>query len=273
MRWPNGASCAVWFSFDFDAETLWLSRDPKNAQRLATLSMGRYGAQVGVPKLLELMAEEAMPATFFVPGWTADHHPDKLEAILRAGHEVGHHGYDHHWPDFEQPEQVASEIHRGLEALARFGVRPTGYRAPGGESCAQLLTLLRDEGFLYQSSFKDDIVPYRHVLGDGSKGIIEVPENPSIDDTAYGLSHLKTPRPYFGKNHVLEIWQDEFLQTRAWGGVFVLVLHPQVSGRPLRYAILREFIAFLRGFDDIWFATGAQIATHFAAQEAVRSSA
>ena len=32
-HWPNGAQCAVMFTFDFDAETLWISRDPSNWKR------------------------------------------------------------------------------------------------------------------------------------------------------------------------------------------------------------------------------------------------
>ena len=49
--WPNGAQCAVMFTFDCDAETLWISRDPSNWKRLGTLSQGTYGAKVGLPKI------------------------------------------------------------------------------------------------------------------------------------------------------------------------------------------------------------------------------
>ena len=42
-------------SFDFDAETMWLSRDPANARRPALTSQGTYGAKVGVPKILETL--------------------------------------------------------------------------------------------------------------------------------------------------------------------------------------------------------------------------
>ena len=69
--WLGNAQCAVMLSFDFDAETLWLSRDPKNWKRPGTLSQGKYGATVGVPKILELLRDYEIAATFFVPGWTA----------------------------------------------------------------------------------------------------------------------------------------------------------------------------------------------------------
>ena len=49
VPWPNGARCAVMLTFDFDAETLWTSRDERNWNRPGVLSQGRYGAKVGVP--------------------------------------------------------------------------------------------------------------------------------------------------------------------------------------------------------------------------------
>ena len=85
MKWPNGAKCAVCFTFDFDAESLWLAREEKNSRLLATLSQGRYGAKVGVPKILELLAQENLKGTFFTPGWTIDNHPSKVEMILKGG--------------------------------------------------------------------------------------------------------------------------------------------------------------------------------------------
>jgi peptidoglycan/xylan/chitin deacetylase (PgdA/CDA1 family) len=86
-------------TFDFDAETLWISRDPENARRPGVLSQGAYGGKVGIPKILELLREEELRGTFFVPGWTAEKYLDRMEAIVKGGHEVGHHGYLHEWID------------------------------------------------------------------------------------------------------------------------------------------------------------------------------
>src|SRR3546814_7942796 len=64
--------------------SLWLSRDASNWERPGTVSQGTYGAKVGVPKILELLRNEDLPATFFVPGWTAEFHPQRTEKIGRA---------------------------------------------------------------------------------------------------------------------------------------------------------------------------------------------
>ena len=55
--WPRHARCAVMLTFDFDAEAGWLSRDPDVARRPGILSQGTYGATVGVPRILELLAQ------------------------------------------------------------------------------------------------------------------------------------------------------------------------------------------------------------------------
>src|SRR2546422_9431222 len=92
--WPKPYSSAMFLSFDVDAETAWTSKDALHAQRLITMSYGGYEARVGTPKLLELLDQLDLKATFFVTGWSVDAHPAMAEAILKAGHEnrpQGHH--------------------------------------------------------------------------------------------------------------------------------------------------------------------------------------
>src|SRR5579859_998372 len=82
----------VLLTFDLDAESGALARDPETAERPVALSVGHYGPNVAVPRLLALLRKQAIPATFFVPGWVVEHYPSTIEAILRDGHELAHHG-------------------------------------------------------------------------------------------------------------------------------------------------------------------------------------
>jgi peptidoglycan/xylan/chitin deacetylase (PgdA/CDA1 family) len=266
--WPNNAKSALFTSFDVDAESVWLGMDPKNEERLVTLSYGGYEARVGVPKILELLKNYEVPATFFVTGWTIDAYPALCELILKAGHEIGHHGYMHYRPEPGNIALMTEEIERGLEAMKRvLGVVPVGYRAPGGEGYAEFLALMKDKGLRYSSSWRDDILPYRHVVN-GQPGMVEIPVNFSYDDWLYGITHRSASRALFGRDAVLGIFKDEFDQTHEWGGVTTTVLHPQVSGRPMRFKILNDFLSYVREHDDVWFATGQEITDHFEAYEA-----
>ena len=260
VRWPNGARCAVMLTFDFDAETLWTSRDAENVRRPGVLSQGRYGAKVGVPKILDTLREEGVKSTFFVPGWTAENHTDRVEMILKDGHEVAHHSYSHKWVS-DDPQAEVEEMEKGLEALKKtVGVVPKGYRSPAGEVSEGLFKLLKKHNFLYDSSLMDDINPYRHVMPDGSPGVIELPWHWSLDDAPFALFSVKTPRPIFTNEHMLSVYKEEFREIYKWGGLFDIIFHPQVGGRPSRIALIRELIAFIRTFPGVWFATGAEVA-------------
>ncbi|MGY3356099.1 hypothetical protein ACVWZK_002762 [Bradyrhizobium sp. GM0.4] len=189
--WPKPYNSAMFLSFDVDAESAWTSKDAVHAQRLITMSYGGYEARVGTPKLLELLEQLDLKATFFVTGWSVDAHPAMAEAILKAGHEIGHQ------PDPGDP-WIEEELERGFEALKRrLGVRPTGYRAPYGEFTEELRVALVRHGIVYTSSFRDDVRPYRHRLADGKPGTIELPVTASYDDWMHGLSARFSPRSIF----------------------------------------------------------------------------
>lgn len=268
MKWMNGAKSVVLLTFDFDAETLWLSRDASNWDRPGTLSQGGYGAKVGIPKILELLRNEELPATFFVPGWTAEFHTERTEMIVKDGHEIGHHGYLHEWVDPAHPEKEEEALDKGLDALHRVaGIRPKGYRSPAGETSHNVFKLLKEKGFTYDSSMLDDFTPYRTTLLDGKPGVIEIPWHWTLDDAIYCLFHIKSPRAVFTNDHILQIWKDEFNAIREWGGVFNLVMHPQVIGRPSRLQLLRDFINYVRQFSDTTFAQCAEVANWYAEHE------
>ena len=76
--WPDEARCAAAFTFDFDAESVWIADDPENAKRPGVLSQGTYGAKVAVPLILDLLERHDVRATFFVVGQVAEQYPDRV---------------------------------------------------------------------------------------------------------------------------------------------------------------------------------------------------
>jgi hypothetical protein len=65
----------VAFTFDFDAEEVWIGEDPANEHKPGVLSQGTYGAKVAVPLILDLLDRHGLRATFFTPGRVAERHP------------------------------------------------------------------------------------------------------------------------------------------------------------------------------------------------------
>jgi len=264
LQWPDGSQSALFLSFDFDAETAWFDSDPAMWGWDVTLSHGGYGPRAGVPKLLELLSELDLSATFFVPAWVADAHTGVCEAILTGGHEIGHHGGYHLKPTLDDRQTALMEIDRGFETLERrLGVSPIGYRAPLGENFAVYLEYLQEKGIRYSSSWRDDVFPYRHVLESGDSGPLELPANYFFDDWMHGM--IKgSGRNLVPREQVLSMWMDELEETHDWGGLTTTIFHPQVSGRPSRFKTLREFLQHAKAMEGLWIANGARIFDHVA---------
>src|SRR4029079_15813533 len=95
-RWPDGKQSAAVLSFDFAAESGFLFREPEKAKRsLGDLEERRFGPRVGVDRILRMLDRLKLKASFFIPGWTVEHHFPESARILDAGHEIGAHGNMH----------------------------------------------------------------------------------------------------------------------------------------------------------------------------------
>lgn len=256
----------VAFSFDFDAEEVWIGEDPANADRPGVLSQGTYGARVAVPLILGLLERHGVRATFFVPGRVAERHPQRVREIVAAGHEVGLHGYTHRSPTALAPGEEEQELRKARDVLEALGATLHGYRSPSWDFSADTLRLLAAHGLSYSSNLMDDLRPYRHAVG----GLVELPVQWLLDDAAhFWFSNSDWANTIAPTSHVREIWEEEFLGMRRYGGAAVFTMHPQIIGRPSRLDFLDRFVAFVLGHDDVRVRTCAEIAADVAAAEVV----
>src|SRR6185436_5777153 len=133
--WPKNAKVAVTLTFDFDAESGWLSRDPALKDRPGIMSQGWYGTKVGVPRILRVLKAEKVPATFFIPGWVAEKYPAESTLIRDAGYEIGHHGYLHERAVPENPAVNEKRSRRGCRrSTPSSGCAPRAIERPRGTS-------------------------------------------------------------------------------------------------------------------------------------------
>lgn len=107
-------------------------------------------------RILDLLAEARVPATFFVLGWVADRYPRLIRAIQADGHEIACHGYGHQMITLLSRSEFAEDVRRGKKAVEdAAGVAVVGYRAPTFSVVRETLwslEVLCEEGFLYDSS-------------------------------------------------------------------------------------------------------------------------
>ena len=255
--WPKNKQCAVSFTFDFDAESVWIADNPANADRPGVLSQGRYAPRVAVPLILEMLKRQKLKATFFVPGVTAEAHPDSVKAILQDGHEVAAHGHTHTSPTKLSATQEEEALIRSRHLLEDLGARVIGYRSPSWDFSTHTLGFLQKHGFCYSSNMMDDIRPYRHPDTD----IIELPVQWVLDDAPhFWFSAASWTKKISTTAEVREIWHAEFEGIYELGGSFILTLHPQIIGRPHRLKMLDDFIGFVKSHRGVWIKTCAKIA-------------
>lgn len=249
------STSTICLSFDFDALSVWLEYGGNVTPNM--LQRGEYGARVGVPRILELLKRYRLPATFFVPGHTVDSFPAETAAILEAGHELAHHTYAHIEPSGLTLDEERRDLELGLAALARHGVKPSGFRT-GGQSW-HTLSLLEEYGFAYDSSFKgDDFRPYRPRIGDRVsqyeplvKGreakLWELPTQYEFDDWVhFNFSFSPYRNGTSAPSKVYEIWTTHarYMHQHIDNGVLTVLMHPQVIGRAHGMVLLEDFIQY-----------------------------
>jgi len=262
--WPGGKRCAVALSFDADHETNEL-RDGGNS--IGRMSWGQYGHRVGVPRILEILKREGVPASFFVPAVAAKLYPDEQRRVIAEGHEIGLHGWIHE-VNSTLPEAIERDLHfRAADALEEItGVRAVGMRTPSWDFSAATLKIQRELGLIYDSSLMADNDPYELVEDGQPTGVVELPVEWIRDDAPYfNMNRFQALRPYTPPTAVLDIFLREFEGAHAEGGLFLLTMHPHVTGYRSRLFILEEIIRAAKAKGDCWFATHADIARHCAA--------
>ncbi len=258
--WPEGVRAAVCLTFDLDAETLWLCRNPKSASSPRVLSEGAYGPKVAVPRLLEMMDRVGVKSTFFIPGWVVEKYPDVCRSVVEAGHEVAYHGYLHEMPSSaEHEEELILKCKKILKDI--LGVTPVGHRSPMGDVIPGTIDVLCRQGFEYSANMMDTEWPYLHVGPRGEK-LVELPSNWLYEDASHFFFTLQEPqrRPIAAASTVKEIWTEEFDGIYDDGHLMTLIFHPQVMGRSSRVRMLEQLIVHMKNRPGTWIARARDIA-------------
>lgn len=157
------------------------------------------------PRLLDILGEKQVPATFFLLGSKhIDRHPDVVRRIAAEGHEVANHTWTHRVLTDIEPDEIREELTRTQDALQRLtGRKPTLMRPPQGRTDETVTEICRELGLsqvLWSVTAKDyattdsDLIRERTLAGAGKDGIVllhdiydgTVPAVPGIIDELKG---------------------------------------------------------------------------------------
>jgi len=268
--WPDNKRIAIMMSFDIDAETLWYQRSSKDDYRdhITNISRGTYGPQTGVPRILKMLDTHDIKATFYVPGWVAEQHTETIREVLRRGHEVAAHGYEHEEKGPYSQEEDEAIMEKAETALwETVGVKPVGHRGPGGVIGDYSIAMFYRRGYIYSSNWRDSDGPFFHKIDGKEIPLVEFPKDSIYDDGFYMCTFSEPMRQSMkSPQEAIEMMRDEFDGLAEEGGrMMTFVFHPQLSGHPGRCKLLSEFIGYMKA-NGAWFARSDEAACYLIEQ-------
>ncbi|MEO1407916.1 MAG: polysaccharide deacetylase family protein [Pseudomonadota bacterium] len=226
----------------------------------------QYGINRGAPRILNLLDDHKVSATWTVCGQALEKAQWLADAIMKRGDEPADHG--HKWA-FTAFMDEADE--RAFIAKSAASIEKTCGRRPAGWLSRYLHTdmtrrILMDEGYVYHMDDYSDDFPYWSNVeqADGSnRPMVIMPYAIDSNDMKFWLAPAFTP----------EMWLDYAKHTFNWlhkeareegARMMSLGLHLRIIGRPGRIWALESFLTHVGAHSDVWVATREQIARHFA---------
>ena len=109
-----------------------------------------------VDRILNLLQELNINATFFIVGWIAEKHPDVIRRIDELGYEIGSHSHNHQLVYQQNQYEFSQDLRRSLDVIQNIiGKKISSYRAPGfsiTEDTKWALDALNENGIIYDCS-------------------------------------------------------------------------------------------------------------------------
>ncbi len=111
---------------------------PYYGEKIVYLTFDDGPDDKNTPKILDILCDENVPATFYVVGKMVEKNPEVLKRIFNEGHAIGNHSYNHNYDElYKSPWDFISQFQRTDDIIMeQIGVRPLIIRAPGGTAGA-----------------------------------------------------------------------------------------------------------------------------------------
>ncbi len=276
-HWPGGALIAVNFNLNVegggelslingDGESEGMLNDigvaTQRGRRVPLVeSVFEYGSRRGAWRVLEVFREFSVKASILGVARALEQNPALAKACVAQGHEIVSHG--HRWIDYGAvAEDVEREhIRRAVDILTGLtGSRPIGWMTGRpGPNTRRLL--VEAGGFLYDRDSLADELPYW--LSIGKQTHLVIPYSYEANDNRFNENGgFSTADDFFlYMRDAFDVLYRE--GQRGAPKLFSIGLHDRLIGRPGRCQGLIKLLGYMRGFDGVWFCTGAEIAHHW----------
>jgi len=228
----------------------------------------RYGLKAGAPRVLRLLEEHGVRATFTAAAQSLERAPALARRIVGGGHEVCSHGW--RWVhQFRMEEAEEREfIQRATCSIeTSTGTRPTGWlsRYLHTDNTRRLLI---EEGYGYHMDDYSDDLPFWDRI-DG-RPILVLPYALDSNDMKMWTAPSLTPRQWL--EYAVDTFDWLYREGAEDPKMMSLGLHLRIIGRPGRIGAFERFLAHVRRHHRVWCATRARIAQRWAEIEPAESA-
>lgn len=278
-RWPGGARVAVNFNLNFEAggERTLLNGDdasegvlndigvPAMPGKRAVLveSVFEYGSRRGVWRVLRMFRERGLRVSVLSVAAGLTRTGEVVQAMLEDGHEIVSHGW--RWIDYAQEDEATERDHiaRAMEAIRQAtGAAPVGWMT-GRPSIATRRLLVEHGGLLYDRDSLDDELPYWSDV-DGTPHLV-IPYSYETNDNRFDQNNgFSTADDFF--TYMRDAFDTLYAEGEDEPKMLSIGLHDRLIGRPGRAPGLARFLDHILAHDQVWVATGEDIARHWMAQ-------
>lgn len=278
IEWPNGARLALSIVVNVEeGSEMTVARGDKGMEPVDELGIHLkspirnygnesnylYGIKAGAPRIVKLLRNYGVKASWTVAALSLENHPEIAKAIAELGHEPVSHGW--RWiHQFKMNEADEREfIRKAVASIQKtVGVRPMGWlsRYLHTDNTRRLLI---EEGFSYHMDDYSGDVPFWDRATVPGKPIAIVPYQLDTNDMKMWIDPAMSPTQWL--DYAKQCFDQLYREGEAgFPKMMSLGLHLRIIGRPGRIWAFEEFLKYATAKRDVWITTRHEIAKHFA---------
>lgn len=264
FRFPNGARVAVWIipNIEFFSLQDMIPASAGGGGKVPDIpgwAVRDYGNRIGVFRMMDVMKRYGARGTVALNSELCKHHPEIIEDCKKLGWEfMGHNETNTNRLNEVPAGEDANIVRRTVETIRNHtGSAPKGWLGSGLQETWDTLDHLVDNGLTYVADWVNDDQPYKMTLANG-RSIMSVPYSTQLNDKPAFEKYHVTPDEFTAmiRRQFDVLWREGETQARVLG----IALHPYITGVPHRIGALDAALEYICKHEDVWLATGAEIA-------------
>jgi peptidoglycan/xylan/chitin deacetylase (PgdA/CDA1 family) len=258
--WPNGARIAVvvtclmenWSGDKGPPFSVQTTSLRPNTHDRAAMTWGTYGSRNGVWRLLKILNENQVPATFVANAHSMEIAPSAVDCMLKSGHEIAAHSYTQDaLMAYLTPDEERAIIEKCVGVFKKLtGAPPKGWLSPVLAPTASTEELIAEAGFLWYGDYNNIDLPFCVKTAKGT--LVALPHTDFADHRVL----RGNPRDWF------DVYKDTFdyLYRNEPTSFLNVTVHCHFGGRPLMAAQIDRILKYFRGIPGIWLARHDELA-------------